>query len=262
MRLSDWQLAFEHYVLGQPATANPALQQSLVGGPTLDVATGLAIYHNAYQARLQEVLRNDFAAVWNWLGDEEFACMAAAYLREHPSAHYSLRWLGQGFASFIRTHLVEAQSAPLAELADLEWALTLAFDAPEQQALTLEVMASLPPAAWPALQVGLQPCVQWLTLCFNSVALWRSAKEQSPFPGSQRLPVPQVLVIWRAEQVCHYRSLSADEAWALDGMVNGGWTFADLCTHLTQRCGEGAPLQAVTWLKQWVIDGLLEQRNP
>ncbi|PGE68596.1 DUF2063 domain-containing protein, partial [Bacillus toyonensis] len=25
---------------------------------------------------------------------------------------------------------------------------------------------------------------------------------------------------------------------------------------------EGAPLQAVTWLKQWVQDGLLERRAP
>ncbi|WP_347902834.1 DNA-binding domain-containing protein [Pseudomonas purpurea] len=261
MRLNEWQLAFEDFLLGEQSTANLSLGRSLIGGPPLDVETGLAIYHNAYQARLQEVLRGDFPTLWHWLGDDEFEALAAAYLRHSPSSNFSLRWLGKDFEAFIRQHLVPEYGGPLAELAALEWAFTLAFDAPDHAALTLQTMASLPPADWPLLQVSLRPCVQWLECRHNSVALWRAVKDEADFPESLLLDSPQVCLIWRAELVCHYRSLSAAEADALNGMANLGWNFAELCAELAVIYGEGAPLQAVTWLKQWVQDGLLARRE-
>uniref|UniRef100_UPI001BCC0F38 HvfC/BufC N-terminal domain-containing protein n=1 Tax=Vibrio cholerae TaxID=666 RepID=UPI001BCC0F38 len=72
---------------------NSGFAATLLGGPTLDVDTGLAIYHNAYLSRLQEVLRHDFGAIWYWLGDEAFSSLTEAYIRRYPSAHYSVRWL-------------------------------------------------------------------------------------------------------------------------------------------------------------------------
>lgn len=261
MRLNEWQLAFEDYLLGEPDVASAALGKSLIGGPTLDVDTGLAIYHNAYLARLQEVMRSDYPAIWYWLGDDEFDALAGTYLRRHPSAHYSLRWLGQGFEDFIRQHLVEQQGAPLAELARLEWAFTLAFDAAEATVLGLQDMAALTPEEWPVLRVTLLPCVQWLECRFNSVAQWRAVKDEADFPDSVMLDEVQVCLVWRAERVCHYRSLSSEESAALQAMTREGWTFAELCAELAVSYGEGAALQAITWLKQWVLDGLLTRRD-
>ncbi|WP_166222021.1 DNA-binding domain-containing protein [Pseudomonas atagonensis] len=259
MRLREWQIAFESFLLDEAASAHLILGDSLIGGPTLDVGTGLAIYHNAYKARLLEVLRNDFEVIWQWMGDEEFDQLATAYIREQPSAHYSLRWLGKGFEGFIRRYLVPEQNAPLAELAALEWAFTLAFDAPAGDPLTIEGMAALAPEEWPALRVKPTPSLQWLECHFNSLAMWRSVKEQSEFPASVALEVPRVCLIWRNELICNYRSLEAPEVAALNGLFNHGWNFAELCAELAVTYGEGAPLQAVTWLKQWVQDGLLER---
>ncbi|MBK5398447.1 putative DNA-binding domain-containing protein [Pseudomonas sp. TH39(2020)] len=259
MRLNDWQLAFEDYLSGERAIADPKLGASLIGSPTLDVNTGLAIYHNAYQARLQEVLRGDYPVIWHWLGDDEFAQLAVAYIRQSPSAHFSLRWLGRGFEMFLRQHLVPEQSAALAELAAFEWAFTLAFDAPESRPLTMQDMAALPPQDWPMLRVCPGTTVQWLECTFNSVALWRAVKDETAFPGSTALEAHQVVVIWRSELVCHYRSLESAEATALKGMFQLGWSFAELCSELAVIFGESAPLQAVTWLKQWIHDGWLER---
>lgn len=259
MRLKEWQLVFESFLLDDDATANPVLGKSLIGGPTLDVGTGLAIYHNAYKARLVEVLRNDFVAILHWMGDDEFDRLASSYIRHSPPGHYSLRWLGKGFEGFIREHLVPEQSAPLAELASLEWAFTLAFDAPAGQPLTLQSMATLAPEEWPELRVKPTPSLQWLECRFNSLSLWRSVKEESDFPDSTVLEIPQACLIWRCELICHYRSLDPAEATALNGLLAGGWNFSELCTQLAVIYGEGAPLQAVTWLKQWVQDGLLER---
>ncbi|MGE1151912.1 DNA-binding domain-containing protein [Pseudomonas sp. ICMP 460] len=260
MRLTDWQLAFEQHVLSETPVVNSSFAATLLGGPTLDVATGLAIYHNAYVSRLQEVLQHDFGAMWYWLGDDEFALLAQAYVRRYPSAHYSLRWFGEQFPAFIVEHLVAEQSAPLAELARLEWAFTLAFDAPQGQPLSLDDMAQLPPEDWPGLQATLAPSVQQRRCQFNSVAIWRASKDESDFPNSHALELAQICLVWRHQNVCHYRSLEPLEACALAGMVTTGWTFSELCEQLLVTYGEGAPLQAVTWLKQWVQDGLLERR--
>jgi hypothetical protein len=260
MRLIDWQLAFEAHLLSETPAAAVGFAATLLGGPTLDVETGLAIYHNAYLSRLQEVLRHDFAAIRYWLGDEEFAALSQAYIRRYPSDHYSLRWLGERFAVFIFEYLEAGQSAPLAELAQLEWAFTLAFDAPAGGPLTLEHMAQLAPEHWPQLRVSLAPSVQHVLCRFNTVAIWRSSKDESSFPGSQTLDVAQVCLVWRHQNLCQYRSLEPDEARALAGMTTTGWNFSELCLELAVTYGEGAPLQAAMWLKQWVQDGLLERR--
>ena len=262
MRLTDWQLAFEQHLLDETPVANSSFASTLLGGPTLDVQTGLAIYHNAYVSRLQEVLRHDFGAIHYWLGDDEFALLTEAYVRRYPSAHYSLRWLGKRFPAFIVEHLVAAQSAPLAELAHLEWAFTLAFDAPQGVPLTFNDMAQLAPEDWPDLQVTLAPSVQQLLCHFNTLAIWRASKQASDFPDSQALDLAHTCLVWRHQNVCHYRSLEPAEACALAGMVTTGWNFSELCEALTVTYAEGAPLQAVTWLKQWVQDGLLERRAP
>ena len=262
MRLTDWQLAFEQHLLAETSVAHSGFAATLLGGPTLDVNTGLAIYHNAYVSRLQEVLRHDFGAIWYWLGDDEFASLTQAYVRRYPSAHYSLRWLGARFPGFIVEHLVAEQSPPLAELARLEWAFTLAFDAPQGEPLSLSDMAQLAPEDWPGLQVTLAPSVQQMLCHFNTVAIWRASKDESDFPDSNALELAQICLVWRHQNVCHYRSLEPAEACALAGMVTTGWDFSELCEALAVTYGEGAPLQAVTWLKQWIQDGLLERRAP
>lgn len=258
MRLNDWQREVEAYLLGADATPTPALRDSLLGSTGLGVEQGLAIYHNAYRARLLEALRGDYPAVHGWLGDEEFDALALAYIDAHPSRHFSLRWLGAELASFIDGFLVPEQAQPLSELARLEWAFTLAFDAPAGEPLSLVQMAELPAEEWPTLQLRYLPAVQARPCRFNSLALWRAIKEQAPFPGSQALAQEQLCLIWRDGLVSRYRSLDRAEAAALRGMAEEGWSFGELCSQLDEY-GEQAALQAATWLRQWLNDGLLRR---
>jgi hypothetical protein len=260
MRLSDWQAQVQAYLLNPDAQPNPALQDSLLGSAALSAEQGLAIYHNAYRARLLEALRGDYPVVHGWLGDEEFDALALAYLDAHPSQHFSLRWLGAQLPDFIDGYLVPAQSAPLSELARLEWAFTLAFDAPDGLPLSLTQMAELPAEDWPTLQVRLLPSVQWLVCRHNSLALWRACKEQGDFPGSQPLEEVETCVIWRDQLITRYRSLAADEAAALRSMTVHGWSFAELCGELA-HLGEQTPAQAVGWLRQWLADGILQRAD-
>lgn len=255
MRLNDWQRELESYLLGDAPQAMPALLAELRDGPTLSGARGLAIYHNAYRARLLETLRGDYPAVHAWLGDDEFDALMHAYLRAHPPRHYSLRWLGEQLPGFLEQHLIAEQAAPLAELARLEWAFTLAFDAADAEALSLEQIAAVPPGEWPTLRFAAHPSLQYLPCRHNSLALWRAVKEQREFPGSQPLATEELCLVWRQGLVCRYRALNQAEGAALQYLL-GGASFADLCESLASH-GEQAPVLAAGWLKQWLQDGLL-----
>ncbi len=257
MRLRDWQLSVEAYLLAGQAQPAPALLGSMQGSATLSAETGLAIYHNAYRARLLETLRGDFPAVLAWLGEEVFAQLAAAYLQAHPSEHFSLRWLGARFPAFIEA---SEHAAACSELARLEWAFTLAFDAPAGNPLTLEQMAALPPAEWPNLRVTWVPSVQRLPHTYNSLALWRAAKGDEPLPASERLPASLLCLVWRQGLQGQFRTLAADEAQALLGMTERGWSFAELCLSL-EPLHEQPAAQAAGWLKQWLSEGLLQRTD-
>lgn len=258
MRLNDWQLEIEAYLLGVEPQPGAALRDSLLGSTALSAEEGLAIYHNAYRSRLLDALREDYPTLVHWLGDDQFERLANAYLQAHPSRHFSLRWLGERLAGFIEGYLVAEQAAPLAELARLEWAFTLAFDAMEGDPLTLQSMASLPPAHWPELRVHLLPSVQWQLCHYNSLAVWRAHKDGGELPATAALDQPQVCLIWRQGLISRYRSLGAAEAHALAGMVQQGWNFAGLCLELSAH-DDSAAVQAATWLKQWISEGLLER---
>ncbi|MCY1389269.1 hypothetical protein D3C76_857020 [compost metagenome] len=254
MKLLNWQLAFEAYILGDSPAAKTVFQESLAGGPTLTIAKGLSIYHNAYRARMHEVLAEDFPVTAQWLGEERFAELAEGYLRANPSQSFTLRWLGQHLQAFV------AHDPALAELVRLEWAFTLAFDAAPGVALTVQDMAGLSAEEWPVFKVALLPNVQWLGFRYNSLALWRAAKNQHPLPGSQLLDGEMDCIVWRNDLNCFYRSLDDVEAVALKGMVQNAWSFAELCLALSATHGVDAPLQAATWLKQWISDRLLVRK--
>lgn len=253
MRLSEYQQRFEAYLLDEGGAVDAELLAAIRGGPELGALEGLLIYHHAFRARLVEALRGDYPTLHHWLGDDEFEALAHAYLRAHPSRHFSLRWLGEQLAGFIESWLVAEQAEPLAELARLEWAFTLAFDAPEGEPLSLEQMAQLPAEDWPELRLALVPSVQRVPCRHNSLALWRAVKEDREFPGSLPLEQPELCLVWRQGLVGQYRSLAEDESQALLGMVEQGWSFAQLCEVL------GEPIQAAGWLKLWISEGVVER---
>ncbi len=248
MRLSEFQQRFEAYLVDDSGDAEPELLATIRGGPELGALEGLRIYHHAYRARLVDALRGDYPTLHHWLGDEEFESLAHAYLRAYPSRHFSLRWLGAGLAGFIESWLVAEQAASLAELARLEWAFTLAFDAPDADPLTLEQMAQLPAQEWPALRLAFLPSVQRVPCCHNSLALWQAVKGERDFPGSRLLDRPELCLVWRQGLVGQYRSLAEEESRALLGMVVQGWNFAELCAEV------GDPMQAAQWLKLWITE--------
>ncbi|NQD37983.1 DUF2063 domain-containing protein [Permianibacter sp. IMCC34836] len=279
MRLAELQAAFQAHMLSGSDAILPHIQST----PTLDNTARMAIYRNAYYARLRQVLQVDFPAVTTWLADDA-APVFEAYIAQHPSQSFTLRFFGQSFAEFLTQQEVCQRQPWLPDLARFEWAFCDAFDAPDYPLVGLADMAQVPPEQWPTLRLAWHPSVQCLASRFNIAALWRKPKletgeaisetipetipetifeatpEAIPDAATQPLPTEICCLIWRGHDLSsHFRSLAADEALALQLMKRGG-NFAELCEAILPfHDAETVAFRAAALLKTWLQDGLLTE---
>ena len=217
----------------------------------------LAAYYNAYRLRLINCLANDYAVLRQTLGEETFEYLVLDYLRQYPSSHPSVRWVGQYLARFIRTS-AQANREFLAELAEFEWAQGLSFDAAEHEpSVTLADMAKIEPTAWPGIRINFQPHVRWLDLHCNAPPYWTAIDNDETAPQPECFDVPTRWLMWRRDLQPNWRSLEAAEAWAVEAVMQGV-SFAELCGGLLEWIGEDdVAMTAAGYLKQWIHDDMV-----
>jgi hypothetical protein len=250
-KLDILQRDFQDYVLGNAAGA-PAIAAEIADQYGLAPADRLAIYYNAYRIRMREALEEAFEHTWTYVGDDMFAELAAGYLAQHPSQQPNLRWFGDCFAQYT------AQALPdypfIGELAGLEWALGVAFDARDCESLSAADMAKVAPEAWGDLVFGLHPSAQFLEFDWNVVALWQALSKAQEPPDAQQSGAPVCWLVWRTDEQPHFRSLDAFEAHALKRVAQG-LPFGEVCAaaggadDVTQRIAG--------CLQNWLAQGLL-----
>ncbi|MGH8500973.1 MAG: DNA-binding domain-containing protein [Gammaproteobacteria bacterium] len=217
----------------------------------------LAVYGHAYRLRLLEALEGDFLGLKTLLGDPEFERLGRAYIDAHPSGHPSLRWFGKYLSAFLERTPPYAAQPVLAEMAAFEWAQGEVFDAEDDAALGVEDIAALPPDAWPAMRLEFHPSVRRLNLDWNAPSIWQAVnkKETPPAPTQSESVIPWLL--WRSQLEIRWRSLAADEAWAIDACAQGH-DFSEVCAGLCEWLeASDAALHAAVMLKRWAIDGLV-----
>jgi hypothetical protein len=117
----------------------------------------IEIYGNMYFWRLQDCLDGDFQSVKYAVGDAEFAEMTKAYLVKYPSRYYNLNRLGDRFAAYIREQKSHPHRIFLAELAELERAIEVVFDAPRAPSIKRSAIRRIPVEHWPQTRIEFIP---------------------------------------------------------------------------------------------------------
>lgn len=252
--LGQLQEQFQRFLLSGDLEIYDAIEQT----ESVSVNTRLRIYQDAYGFRLIESLIANFPRLYIYLGTEKFNRLAQAYLRAYPSSYRSIRWFGDVLPVFVRDYY--QQDPYLAELADLEWKMTLAFDAADVSRVSIADMSAILPESWPNLQFVLHPSVQWGHYFWNTVSLWQALTDGQELPGLHYQPEATTWILWRSsELIIQFCSLSHDEAWALNALAQGS-SFAVLCEGLCQRMlPETVGMQAASYLKGWIQRGILSQ---
>lgn len=256
--LAELQRGMQAYVLREEAAALDAA----VATPDADAARRLGVYAHAYRARLIGVLRNDFPGLRMLAGDGEFERLASAYVEATPSPHFNVRWYGARLAAFARERTPWSARAELAEMAELEWKLGLAFDAADEASVDFATLAGLAPADWPVLRLRLHASLQRARLTRNVDAIRRAVDREEALPGLEALASPQGWATWRKESIVRHRRLEDDETAALDAVAQGA-TFAELCTQLCRwHAAEAVAARAATLLRRWIEDGWIAGYAP
>jgi len=251
------QQAFQAHVLhGDDAM----LAQTAPARPS--AAARLTIYAEGYRLRLLEVLRTDFPALHTLAGDAGFERLGRAYIDAHPSTHFSVRWFGRHLSEFLRACAPWNDTPVFAEMAALEWMLTMAFDAADDSVIGEADVASVAAERWPTLRLRYHASVQRDDFDWNVPELWTAIDQARPPEAPQRYPRRRAWVIWRRDLQNYFRALDDDEAWALDHL-RGGANFASLCEGLCERVDPAqVSLLAAGYLKGWVRAGLVAQIAP
>jgi hypothetical protein len=251
--LKTIQAGFEDYVLGK-AGAAPAIAASITDQYGLDAGARLAIYYNAYRIRMREALAEAYDKTWTYVGDELFEQLALSYLAAHPSNFRNLRWFGGRFAAHAAQEL--ADYPWIADLAALEWALGVAFDAPDADTASAASLREVAPDDWAGLSFGLHPSVQLVPMRWNAAAIWQALHDDAEPPDAAASERPVTWLVWRAGLQPHFRSLDALEADALRHIGDGA-VFGEVCETAAADGGADLTLRVAGCLQNWLAQGLL-----
>jgi hypothetical protein len=129
--------------------------------------------------------------------------------------------------------------------------------------VTFEAVERIPSDAWGAMRLVVHPSVRRLDLQWNVPSVrplqgaTRSIDAGKEVEGVKEAPSPVGWVVWRKDLSTYYRSLSGEEAWALD-RARAGDTFADICEGLCDWMDrERVAMHAAMLLKCWISEGLI-----
>jgi hypothetical protein len=249
--LAQLQNDFQAYLLdGNKGTA---FTKKIVNDKKVGVKKRLGIYADAYRLRIVEALSNAYPILKALLGDDLFEKVALGYVEQYPSTYRNMRWVGDQMASHLQLTLPQYPIA--AEMAQFEWALSLAFDAEDAPVLVLQDLAVIPPENWGDLRFKFHPAVQLLSPKYNVLLVWRALNvDEAPPKVTQ---INESYVVWRKELSSHYRSLEHAEYAAIQQMMAGD-SFAELCENLQENASEdAATMQAAQYLAAWLNEGLM-----
>lgn len=265
--LRELQSRFFRSITTAPAKAqekgfDPALLQFIQPSGQLGAEQRLDIYARMYDARLLEVLQEDFPRVMALVGHERFCDVARAYLRPYLSIHPSLRHLGRRLPQFLDQAATPLDLPPfLADLARLEWTRQEVFDAPDVEPLQLVHLQTIPAEAWPDVQFHLISACDTVHSEWPVHEIWAAA-EDPPVPFSWH-PAKTVVRVWRQKFAVYHTSMDAVEQHAFDA-IRAGVPFAAACAGLESffPTEEEAAEAMGRLLLRWIEDGLLAPLLP
>lgn len=176
------------------------LESVVTRSRALEASDRLAIYANAYYARLIECIGDVFPVLKRVLGEEVFDGFAFDYLQSYPSKRYTLNDLGDKFVDFLREtrpdpdeEKNEADWADLLiNLATLEWTIYEVFDGPgTEQDRMLEAgdVEGVDPSAWLEIHLQAPPCLKLLVLAYPVNSFYTAVRStedelEVPFPDA------------------------------------------------------------------------------
>lgn len=240
------------------------VNEVIAGTSTLSAADRLAVYADAYYARLLECLRDVYPVVRRALGGELFDELGVDFLRCHPSRSYTLHALGQSFPDHLERirPARDAAEAPdwadfIVDLARFEWSLYEVFDGPgveENPSWDPARLASASPGDWPRLCLRVAPCLRWMQFRFPVNEFYTEARKNLESIPDAPAPSPSFVAISRRDFVVRRYALNLRQYRLLTALAAGeplseaiGIAFDDIAPEELDTAGT----QLRAWFQFW-----------
>jgi putative DNA-binding protein len=247
--------ALQHWLLSAitDPTAPPPDETTdvLTTGDSQSALQRLAIYRDAYLARLLEVLREQFPCTRFAVGDQLFDQLAIGYLRQFPPHAYTLGRLADKLVDYLDQSRPTDWGAFVVELARLEQAIDRVFDSagPEH----------LPPFSLPqdpSEQLVLRPAPGFTLLSFtHPVSTFYTAWKTGQQPQWPQ-PHAQFVALLRRDYIVRRHELNAVQFKLLVSMSRG------MSLGESIRCAEFPDEESMThdfaihdWFLTWAASG-------
>ncbi|MBQ5948999.1 DUF692 family multinuclear iron-containing protein [Massilia sp. ST3] len=178
---------------GDTAALEAAGLQQRFGQALVDAATALpelrgdparlGVYRGNLAENWRRALANAYPVIFQLVGADYFGGLARAYGKAHPSQDPDLNRFGAHFASFLDGFAPAAEFPWLADMARLEWALHLAWQAPDVAPLDVQILAGFDPARLADARLVLHPSCALLRSRWAVARLWLAHQDGGPaFP--------------------------------------------------------------------------------
>lgn len=252
--LQALQHSIADYILDRPAAEQSPLADWIRTPPGADAGQRLGIYHNAYRARLAEVLAESFEKTCLYMGSDQFEQDARAFAVSHPP---SVRNLGQYGADFVAYLAALYPNNPeLRELAQLDWDLRTTFDAADAPALDAPAARADEASQWLNRAQPLHPSLKLRAISTNVAQIWHAIDQDIDVPAVVHREEPKTLMVWRKALRPHFQTLEPDQAVFIQNLANGSSIDAT-CADLAGSAALSDPQLLAGWLQTWLEDGLL-----
>ena len=193
----------------------------------------LAIYRNAYQLRLLEVLEKEFPLLKQWMGNKAFNKMGRAYIDSYPSCYFSVADFPERLAQFLAETKTYSNKRYINELVKFMRTLNKVVDLPSKSILKQQDLAVISPDAWASMKLILQPSVALVQLQFNTLTIWQALIDNKQTPKPIQLKEPTHCLIWCKGLDAFYLVLTKQETLVIQQLQQGK-TFGEICECLTQ----------------------------
>jgi hypothetical protein len=252
-RLAKIQSEFQAYLIDNEKAAT--FIHHIMDDEKVGAEKRLGIYYDAYRLRIIEALATAYPKLKALLGDELFDKTAREYIGQFPSTYCNLRWYGGNMREHL-THVIP-QYPVAAEMAEFEWALSLAFDTEDAPEVTLQDLGEIPAENWSNLSFKFQPALQVIRTQWNIVPIWKALEAEDSPPALSQDGGYQNWLIWRRNLNSQFRSIDETEEIALN-MAMARASFGDICADLESTLSvDEATMMAARYIAGWIESGLI-----
>lgn len=258
----ELQQLFQAAVMSrEPLALHPladALNAAIAPTHSLSPFERLEIYRSMYTLRCESLLADDFPALREAMGDDEFIALTHDYSYAHPSRSFTLARFGDRLPDFIaaRADMPAKRRSFLADLARVELAVSQVREAPDAPVLSVDQVNAIPSERWPSIRLQVSPAVQYLSLSHPVNVTYEAFLNDEPLLPLR--PQQAHLLVYRKDQRVHRMAIGRRAHSLLEALLAGLPLGRALEESLSVHDGRDVQERVFSWLREWVSEGLFQ----